>query len=51
MRSIEIIEAQIKQIEKVLISGKAKNVYAAKNKIRQLEKELREAKWNHYLAV
>lgn len=52
--SEETIHYQIAAIQRAIISGKAKNKWAASNKIKSLKKALinesRILKWNDYLA-
>lgn len=43
-------EAQIFAITKAIEQGKAKNKWAALNKIKQLKKQLEQIKWNNFLA-
>jgi hypothetical protein len=44
------LEAQIKALEKKMMGGKAKNVYALKSKINYLKMKQRMASWNNYLS-
>ena len=44
------LEMQIKAINSVISSGKCKNEYAAKGKIKQLEKKLKTLKFNNFLS-
>lgn len=49
-----MLEAQIKAIKKNIAEGKVKNIYAARNKIKTLQKQLDEMKqqssWNKFLS-
>jgi len=46
-----LIEAQIKAITKKITEGKAKNRYAAINKINSLKKQLQYIKQYNYLSI
>jgi len=44
------IELQIKAIAKAIATGKAKNKYAAANKIKALRKKQKAQQWNNFLS-
>jgi hypothetical protein len=44
------LEAQVKSIQSNIILGKCKNVWAAKKKMEQLQKQLNETKFFNHLA-
>lgn len=48
--NIYSLETQIKRIEINILKGKAKNIFAAKNKIKSLKKRLNTIKQHQYLA-
>lgn len=51
MPSTNQIEAQIKAITKKIMEGKAKNRYAAINKVNYLKKQLQNIKQYQYLSI
>lgn len=46
----EIKQSQITAITKAIENGKVKNKWAALNKIKSLQKKIRERDWENYLA-